>query len=97
MTYEVIVDAPNPELKLIPGMTANLTIYTLELDNVTAVPLRALKFKPNENDDENGLPTPVASKEKSDAYVWIDKGDRLVQTLSDLGASNSNYQQITSG
>ena len=30
VTYEVIVDAPNPELKLIPGMTANLTIYTLE-------------------------------------------------------------------
>lgn len=97
VTYEVIVDAPNPELKLIPGMTANLTIYTLELDNVTAVPLRALKFKPNENDDKNGLPTPVASKEKSDAYVWINKGDRLVQTPVGLGASNSNYQQITSG
>ncbi|MDE5807218.1 MAG: efflux RND transporter periplasmic adaptor subunit, partial [Muribaculaceae bacterium] len=40
VTYEVIVAAPNPEHKLIPGMTANLTIYTLELNDALAVPLK---------------------------------------------------------
>lgn len=97
VTYEVIVDAPNPELKLIPGMTANLTIYTLELDNVTAVPLKALKFEPMEPMEGSGLPQPVASEKKPKASVWVERDGKLIQTPVELGAANSVYQQITSG
>ena len=46
VTYQVVIDAPNPELKLMPGLTANITIFTLEKDGVLAVPVRALRFTP---------------------------------------------------
>lgn len=46
VTYQVVIDAPNPDLKLKPGLTANITIYTLDKNDVIAVPVRALRFTP---------------------------------------------------
>ena len=46
VTYQVVIDAPNPEQKLMPGLTANITIYTLDKHGVIAVPVRALRFTP---------------------------------------------------
>ena len=98
VTYEVIVNAPNPEHKLIPGMTANLTIYTLELNDITAVPLKALKFQPQESEDkESGMPQPVAADNVKGASVWVERDGKLIQTPVELGMMNSVYQQITSG
>ena len=48
VTYEVVISAPNKDLKLKPGLTANVTIYTLEKNDVMAVPSKALRFMPNE-------------------------------------------------
>lgn len=98
VTYEVIVGAPNPDQKLIPGMTANLTIYTLELDNVTAVPLKALKFQPMQSEeDSKHLPVPVPLSENAKHSVWVERDGKLVQTAVELGVANSIYQQVTSG
>lgn len=99
VTYEVIVKTTNPDLKLIPGMTANLTIYTLELDDVIAVPLKALKFEPEDSDDydESGLPEPEPLPQPVENSVWVLKGDKLVETKVTLGVSNYVYQQITEG
>lgn len=47
VTYTVIIDAPNPDLKLFPGMTASVTIVTEEQTGL-AVPAEALKFTPDE-------------------------------------------------
>lgn len=44
VTYEVVINAPNPDLKLKPGLTANVTINTLERNGVLTVPSKALKF-----------------------------------------------------
>ena len=44
VTYEVVIDAPNPELKLKPGLTANITVYTMEKDNILLAPLKAFRF-----------------------------------------------------
>jgi HlyD family secretion protein len=46
VTYTTIIDAPNPQLKLRPGMTANLTIEIARVDNVLRVPNAALRFRP---------------------------------------------------
>ena len=46
MTYAAIITAPNPELKLRPGMTANVTVETARRDDVLRVPVAALRFKP---------------------------------------------------
>lgn len=98
VTYEVIVDAPNPELKLIPGMTANLTIYTFELNDVMAVPLKALKFKPETMDEEQkDLPVPQPADTKGKPSIWIVRDGKLIQTPVETGLSNGIYQQITSG
>ena len=48
VTYEVVISAPNNDLKLKPGLTANVTIYTMEKNDVLAVPAKALRFTPNE-------------------------------------------------
>ncbi len=47
VTYTVIVNAPNPEEKLMPGMTANITVLTQEVDSVLTVPGKALRFTPD--------------------------------------------------
>jgi len=47
VTYTVIVNAPNPDTKLMPGMTANITVLVQKVDSVTTVPGKALRFTPD--------------------------------------------------
>jgi len=46
VTYTVVINAPNPDQKLLPGMTANLVIYVEETNNVLTIPYKAVKFTP---------------------------------------------------
>ena len=48
VTYEVVISAPNNDLKLKPGLTANVTIYTAEKQGVLSVPSKALRFTPTQ-------------------------------------------------
>ena len=97
VTYEVIVNTSNPEHKLLPGMTANLSIYTLELNDVLAVPVKALKFEPQQSAGGENAPSPVPSKTKSDNFVWVLRDNKLIQTPVSVGLSNGINMQITSG
>jgi len=47
VTYTTIIDAPNEDMKLKPGMTATITIYTKEANNVMVIPASALQFQPD--------------------------------------------------
>jgi HlyD family secretion protein len=47
VTYTVIINAPNPDQKLLPGMTANIVIYVEEIRDVLTVPYKAVKFTPD--------------------------------------------------
>lgn len=53
VTYEVVVNAPNPDYKLKPGLTANITITTEEKDNILLVPSKALRFTPETGDTKS--------------------------------------------
>ncbi len=97
VTYEAIVSTTNPDHKLLPGMTANLSIYTLELEGAIAVPLKALKFSPMEGEEGSELPKPEPLKEPAKATVWVVRENKLMETAVELGMKNSVYQQITSG
>lgn len=102
VTYEVIVAAANPEHKLIPGMTANLTIYTLELNDILAVPLKALKFMPEMTEDapdaeKEGIPVIVPLQRDAENKVWVLRDNKLIETAVELGVNNGIHQQITSG
>ncbi|MDE6231437.1 MAG: efflux RND transporter periplasmic adaptor subunit [Muribaculaceae bacterium] len=98
VTYEVIVSAANPDHKLIPGMTANLTIYTLELNDIIAVPLKALRFQPEptDDDDKNG-PEIVALQQAAKNKVWVLRDNKIIETAVELGVNNGINQQILSG
>ena len=54
VTYEVVIDAPNPDLKLKPGLTATVNIYTVDVPDVLTVPVSALKWSPMGSEDNNG-------------------------------------------
>lgn len=47
ITYTVIISAPNPEKKLMVGMTANVSFYVTEMKNIVLLPAKALNFEPN--------------------------------------------------
>jgi len=47
ITYTVIINAPNPDQKLLPGMTANIVIYVEETKDVLIIPYKAVKFTPD--------------------------------------------------
>lgn len=51
VTYTVIIKAPNPDLKLMPGMTASITIITNEVQNALLIPSKALQFTPSKLPD----------------------------------------------
>lgn len=96
VTYEVIVSTTNPDHKLIPGMTANLSIYTLKIDDAIAVPLKALKFEPMQI-EESSLPKAKPLNEPAEHSVWVLRDNALVETAVEFGMKNSVYQQIVSG
>ena len=65
VTYTVVISAENPDLKLLPGMTATCTIVTEEVENALSVPVAAIKFSPGKmekkassDDDDFGPPPP---------------------------------------
>lgn len=92
VTYEVIVSAENPDHKLIPGLTANLTIYTLREKNVLMLPETAFNFKTDES-DSSALP-PLPSNERR---VYIVRNGKPEETVVLTGASNSINTVILSG
>ncbi|MDD2960903.1 MAG: efflux RND transporter periplasmic adaptor subunit [Muribaculaceae bacterium] len=56
VTYQVVVEVPNPDLKLIPGLTANITINVKENKNVMLLPLKTMRFTPQEFENAEDLP-----------------------------------------
>ena len=100
VTYEVIVSADNADHKLIPGLTANLTIYVLEENGAMTIPVSATKFTPRDYPGVKGLPQPAVSsgnKEDGGSHVYVVRGDSLYLTPVVLGAANGINVAVTSG
>ena len=94
VTYEVVISAPNQDLKLKPGLTANVTIYTSEKRGVLAIPSKALRFAPNEallSDDE--------TIEDCDARVkvWTRQGNVFKALPITTGLTNGTLTEVVSG
>ena len=94
VTYEVVISAPNKDLKLKPGLTANVTIYTLEKNDVLAVPAKALRFTPNEallKDGQQIEDLEVPMK------VWTLEGNTFKAHKVEIGTTNGMLTEIISG
>ena len=94
VTYEVVVSAPNKDLKLKPGLTANITIYTLEKNDVLAVPSKALRFMPNEALLKKGE---QIEDVEAPLKVWTMEGNTFKAHKVETGITNGMLTEIISG
>ena len=94
VTYEVVISAPNNDLKLKPGLTANVTIFTLEKNDVLAVPSKALRFQPNEVFLQKGE---TIEDCEGDHKLWTKEGTVFKAHKVEVGTSNGIMTEITGG
>lgn len=94
VTYEVVISAPNADLKLKPGLTANVTIYTQERSGVLAVANKALRFTPTKETVGKDIKI-VDCKGKN--KVWTLNGNTLTAHPVTIGQSDGINTEITKG
>ena len=94
VTYEVVISAPNADLKLKPGLTANVTIYTQERSGVLAVANKALRFTPTKETVGKDMKI-VDCKGKN--KVWTLNGNTLTAHSVTIGQSDGINTEITKG
>ena len=109
--YTVIISAPNPDLKLFPGMTANVTIITEEATGL-AVPAEALNFTPDEQVLRNlqkpempkdgqrppmGEAPQMGTEPSAHNMVWIQKNGNIMPRPVKVGMSDVAYKIIEEG
>ena len=94
VTYEVVISAPHNDMKLKPGLTANVTIYTLEKNDVLAVPAKALRFQPNEAFLQKGE---TIEDCEGDHKLWTKEGTVFKAHKVEIGTTNGMMTEIISG
>ena len=94
VTYEVVISAPNKDLKLKPGLTANVTIFTMEKNDVLAVPAKALRFQPNDAFLKKGEKIEDC---EGDHKLWTKEGNVFKAHKVETGTSNGVMTEITGG
>lgn len=93
VTYEVVISAPNGDMKLKPGLTASVTIYTAERQGVLSIPSKALRFTPTQ--ETVGDKKIVDSKGKN--KVWTLEGNTLTAHDVQIGMSDGTHTEILGG
>lgn len=113
VTYTVVINAKNPKLKLLPGMTATCTIVTKEVKDALTIPVKALKFSPATGTafakPENLPPPPdmgarrkkpkqaSAGAAQSEAEVWINVNGNLAPHPVTVGMNDGVNVQVLKG
>lgn len=94
VTYEVVISAPNADLKLKPGLTANVTIYTAERKGVLSVPSKALRFTPQK---ETVGKMKIVDATNAKNKVWTIEGNSIVAHKVNIGMTDGTNTQIVGG
>ena len=94
VTYEVVISARNNDLKLKPGLTANVTIFTLEKNGVLVAPAKALRFMPNEALLQEGQSIEDVEAPKK---LWTMEGNVFKAHKVETGTTNGVLTEIVSG
>lgn len=89
VTYDVVIKVGNPELKLKPGMTANVQIITAEKKDVLKIPNAALRFRPA---DTNKATTP-----QKGPGVWVTEQGKLKRIPVSIGINDGIHTELISG
>ncbi len=94
VTYEVVISAPNADLKLKPGLTANVTIYTAERKGVLSVPSKALRFIPQK---ETVGKMKIVDAANAKNKVWTIEGNSIVAHKVNISMTDGTNTQIVGG
>jgi len=94
VTYKVIVEAPNPDLKLMPGLTASISIITKEATDVLVISTKALHFTPDQDVIEKFIPKPPSSHTIKDGNIGFDgeKANKRPSTEMDSQTQKTTKQ-----
>ena len=96
VTYDVVIKMDNPELKLKPGMTANVSVIVSIKKDVLKIPNAALRFKPSEKG--TGAPAKgMGGAEKKGTGVWILENNKPKRIKVVAGMSDGNFTELVSG
>lgn len=95
VTYEVVISAPNADLKLKPGLTANVTIFTAERKGVLSVPSKALRFTPQK--ETVGKMKIIDNNANAKNKVWTIEHNAIVSHKVNVGMTDGTNTQILSG
>ena len=95
VTYEVVISAPNADLKLKPGLTANVTIYTAERKGVLSVQSKALRFTPQK--ETVGKMKIVDQTGNAKNKIWSIEGNSIVAHKVNIGMTDGTNTQILNG
>lgn len=93
VTYEVVISAPNADMKLKPGLTANVTIFTSELDGVLSIPSKALRYSPEKETVGKRKIVDCNGKNK----VWTLEGNQVVAHAVKIGMTDGTHTQVLGG
>ena len=93
VTYEVVIAASNPDLKLMPRLTADVTIYKNEHNNVLSVPNKALRFTPTKELVGNATVNNVRAASK----LWTKEGNVFTAHEVKTGVQGEANTEIISG
>ena len=97
ITYDVVVAVANPDLKLLPGMTANVKILTNKEDNVLKIPNAALRFRPPEARTEPVVRA-AGRRQENGSTVWILGQDgKPAPVKVKLGITDGNFTAVDGG
>ena len=94
VTYEVVISAPNSDLKLKPGLTASITIFTLERSGVMSVPSAALRFTPEASVFGKKY---VIKDTTAEHKLWTLKDNVLTAHKVEIGVTDGMRTEIISG
>lgn len=100
VTYEVVISAYNPDLKLKPGLTASVTIHTLERPDAIAIPTKSLRFIPEASllaTMKLAAPDADVQAPPGKRIVWQRTGDTLQPRFITTGESSMNMTEVTEG
>lgn len=101
VTYVVIVDAPNPDQKLKPGLTASISVVTKEALNTMLLSAKATKFTPTVEQQlayKLSLPQEDTSKRvKGEATVWVKNGNSIEPKIITVGMEDGATIQVVNG
>lgn len=89
VTYDVVITVANPDLKLKPGMTANVSIITGVKNGVLRVPNAALRFKPKK--------MPAGAPVENGQKVWLPDGDEAKPVKVTIGITDGSWSELLDG